>query len=712
MTNRKNKYYNENMVIIYFLDGLLFGGVGLATFLQIRRGGEFSLAKHLPWLAAFGFIAAISAWVDMFLVSETSPDTTHVLVFMGLIFQPISGVLLLIFGWQILTRLTPLPSWGIFVPGILIVPIAYAITFAATTFVTPSPIKIPIDIWSRYLLYLPGSMLAGIGFLRLWRDQKKAGLYDISRLMLGAGLAFIFEAFIVGLVVPAAPYGPSSYYNYDRTLINAFTGEKPGSQAVFGLNAWLDYDSVLAVTGLPIQIWRLISAAIVVYFIVRSLDVFEAIRKRQLAQLEMQRDQAEHAILVSQITARETAESWSDALVNISRHIVDMDNMDQILLYILENTRILLKSNYIAIALFNDKTELLETKYLANRFISRIVDPPFSNVHPAIIKAFHARQSLRINEFSSIENIESLCPFETFQPQKVMIIPISLDASPIGVMWIARESLSDYSDTDLIWLECMADQVVIAVKHGLMTAQLQSLSVVQERGRIAREMHDGLAQVLGYLNVQVQTLEAFRRKENWSRLDQEMQKMRQAIQQAQADVRENILSLRTTLANEGGLIQAIMEYLDEFGIQTGIEVSFDNQAGEDLGLSSIAEVQLVCILQESLTNVRKHAHAKKVSLKIRRHQQGGESAIRMSVDDDGIGFIPQLNKRNFGLQTMRERAQSVNGFLVVSSNPVKGSRVDCILPCVTHEQIPDNTYPSTRKSSEILIHPSLEDHRS
>jgi uncharacterized membrane protein len=117
-----------------------------------------------------------------------------------------------------LNNLDPLPAWSIFIPGILIVPFAFVITYAATTFITPSPIEIPIEIWTRYLLYLPGSLLAGAGFLRLWYAQRKLALYDVSNLMLGAGLAFLFEAVMVGLIVPAAPYGPASYYNYDLSL--------------------------------------------------------------------------------------------------------------------------------------------------------------------------------------------------------------------------------------------------------------------------------------------------------------------------------------------------------------------------------------------------------------------------------------------------------------------------------------------------------------
>jgi nitrate/nitrite-specific signal transduction histidine kinase len=240
----------------------------------------------------------------------------------------------------------------------------------------------------------------------------------------------------------------------------------------------------------------------------------------------------------------------------------------------------------------------------------------------------------------------------------------------------------------VIWLESMADQVAIAIQHGLMTSQLQSLSIVEERGRIAREMHDGLAQVLGYLNLQVQTLGSLLNQGKTEKLQAELLQMRQAIQTAHADVRENILSLRTTLAQEKGLEAAVREYLTEFDIQTGIETTFSYQVDGDLNLSSVAEVQLVCILQEALTNVRKHARADRVDVLIGRGRQAGVDVIHMQIVDNGIGFGAAGSGRHFGLQTMHERAESVHGALLVQSTPGMGTTIECRLPCLQEERLP------------------------
>src|SRR5690606_5034148 len=116
-------------------------------------------------------------------------------------------------------------------------------------------------------------------------------------------------------------------------------------------------------------------------------------------------------------------------------------------------------------------------------------------------------------------------------------------------------------------------------------------------------------------------------------------------------VRENILSLRTTLGDEKGLVPAIAEYLEEFGIQTHITTHFSARLGTDVQLSSVAEVQLVCILQEALTNVRKHARAAHVSVSLTQVGDAEAGEVVLCVQDDGVGLDASRSKRSFGLQT-------------------------------------------------------------
>ena len=685
------------MIIVYFFYGLAFGGLGLAAYLQLHRGGEFPLRKLLPWLAAFGVCAAAAGWVEMFMLSENDPEVVQILVLLRAVLQPLSGLMLLIFGWGVFARLQPLPSWSIFVPGILIVPFAYVITYALSTFATPSPIEIPIDIWSRYLLYLPGSILAGLGFLRLWNIQRRQGDQVAANLMLGAGLAFLFEAFVMGLVVPAAPYGPASYYNYDRVAHNAFSPESLQVAQPYWMTAWLDYQRVLEETGQPIQFWRMLSTFAVTGFVVRGLNVFEAIQKREVQSLQDERDRAQEESFNQQISARQTAESWSDALVRISSLIAELEDVDRILLYIVDSAVKLLNADYMGLALVNDNPPELNIKYAASRSRSELIEVSIPVENPVIQRVIESQTRYRSTAEEAPEEQRSAGTFPQGPAGSIVAVPLALDSRPIGVLWAARVEPQVFSETDLIWLDCLADQVVIAIKHGLMTSQLQSLSITEERSRIAREMHDGLAQVLGYMNLQVQTLEAFLQQGKLDKLQVKLEEMHQAVQTATADVRENILSLRTTLANEKGVIPAIEEYLDEFGIQTEIATYFDNQVGSEMNLASLSEVQLVCILQEALANVRKHARAKNVWVRVSTLSEEDSESIVLWVEDDGIGFVPARQARSFGLQTMGERAKSVGGGLSIHSNPGKGTRIACHFPCLRSKRLQSSLLLETDK---------------
>ncbi|HET9904978.1 MAG TPA: hypothetical protein VFQ23_00005, partial [Anaerolineales bacterium] len=427
------------ILLLYFLYGLAFEGLGLAAYLQLRREGDFPLKKELPWLAAFGFVGGAAGWVDMFLNSGSLNEIAGVLSILRVIAHLLTGLLLLRFGWGMLNNLDPLPAWTIFIPGILIVPIAFIITYAATTFITPSPIEIPIEIWTRYLLYLPGSLLAGVGFLRQWHAQRKLALYDVSNLMLGAGLAFLFEAVMVGLIVPAAPYGPASYYNYDRVIHNAFIGENLEVTHPYGLIPWLDYRSVLNTTGLPIEIWRLLSAVIVTFFMVKALDVFEAIRKRQILALQQERDRAQRGAIEAQIIARQTAENWTNALVNISRRIAELEHVDDILAYIVDHIHQLLKTNFVGVAIFNPENASLELKCFSNDGRAQLVSTPSVKVtNPLLWNVVQKSASYRAQGEEQPEIFEGVCFFMEETAKTVVTVPLKLENTTIGVLWIAR----------------------------------------------------------------------------------------------------------------------------------------------------------------------------------------------------------------------------------------------------------------------------------
>jgi signal transduction histidine kinase len=263
------------------------------------------------------------------------------------------------------------------------------------------------------------------------------------------------------------------------------------------------------------------------------------------------------------------------------------------------------------------------------------------------------------------------------------VAPLQFDGNVVGGMWIGYFGQPRLAPGQMQGLGYLADQVIIALQQATMAAQLQSAATVEERTRIAREMHDGLSQILGYLGLQVQTIESFVSQGDQERALAELKRTRANVKAAHADVRDNILSLRTTLSGQTGLVRALAEYIRGFGLQTGLDVQLVDETDGEPGLSPLAEVQLVRVIQEALTNVRKHAVAQRVAVRL----WVDDGHFWASVSDDGLGFSSDEpgNGSSFGLETMGERMEAVNGCLQIRSAPGQGTDVRLCVPQLTSE---------------------------
>jgi len=211
--------------------------------------------------------------------------------------------------------------------------------------------------------------------------------------------------------------------------------------------------------------------------------------------------------------------------------------------------------------------------------------------------------------------------------------------------------------------------------------QQRALAVLEERERLARELHDSLGQVLGYVNVQAQAVRELLSSGQMATADSHLARLAAVVQDAHTDIRESILSLRVAIPPEQGFLPALEQYLrrfeQDYGICTEL-VQPDELA--DGAIEPTVEVQLLRIIQEALTNVRKHADAGCVRVIFTVHADQAE----VVVEDDGRGFdlvqFPADDERKLGLRLMRERAEGVGGSLQVYSAPGQGTKVIVWVP--------------------------------
>jgi nitrate/nitrite-specific signal transduction histidine kinase len=267
----------------------------------------------------------------------------------------------------------------------------------------------------------------------------------------------------------------------------------------------------------------------------------------------------------------------------------------------------------------------------------------------------------------------------------LVAVPILSAGRVLGNLYVSeKRGAAEFSDEDEETLVRFATQAGLAIDNARLHRRVRDVAIVEERERIAREMHDSLAQVLGYVNTKAQAVQELLKRGQTERASVQVAQLGEAARAAYADVREGILALRTSLGGGRGFLEALTEFLERWTEQSEVQALLEvRPPGASLdALPPAAELQLLRIVQEALANVRKHATANRVEVRI----TPTPTEIETVIDDDGSGFVVGQARPggdqlpHFGLSTMRERAESVGGTLDIVSAPGEGTRVTVRMP--------------------------------
>ncbi|MFN8630582.1 MAG: GAF domain-containing sensor histidine kinase [Chloroflexota bacterium] len=246
-------------------------------------------------------------------------------------------------------------------------------------------------------------------------------------------------------------------------------------------------------------------------------------------------------------------------------------------------------------------------------------------------------------------------------------------------------------------LGALADMASIAVRTARLHEAEEQWTIHPERDRIARELHDSLAQVLGVIHLQLRALETRAKDEATSSMADELGEIADTADEAYRDVREAILGLRETVREDDGLEGSLREYLRKYNRQTGIVTKLACEGDTRRALTPRAEVQLLRVVQEALTNTRKHSRAKHVSVRI---DCTGQVAT-LTIEDDGVGFDPSTASRSmeggFGLASMRERVEQVGGRIALHTAPNEGTTIVVELDAEDTRGTPSAEAPGTAR---------------
>ncbi|PKO61580.1 MAG: histidine kinase [Betaproteobacteria bacterium HGW-Betaproteobacteria-18] len=276
--------------------------------------------------------------------------------------------------------------------------------------------------------------------------------------------------------------------------------------------------------------------------------------------------------------------------------------------------------------------------------------------------------------------------------ETVITLPVRLHQHLMGEVDLFFHARISPTPAERSLLEALGSHLASGMENLRLNALEREAAVSQERHLLARELHDSIAQSLAFLKIQVQLMRDAIKTSNQTEIAKILEEIDEGVRESYGDVRELLLHFRTR-TNIEDIEPALATTLQKFEHQSGIKTTLTMQ-GQGLPLAPDVQIQVLHIIQEALSNVRKHARASQAWLDVQQ-----QPTWRFEVRDDGIGFNPdadQFDETHVGLRIMTERAQRINASIEVFSTPLRGSSVVLTLPPPSP---PSTSSPARNESS-------------
>lgn len=262
-----------------------------------------------------------------------------------------------------------------------------------------------------------------------------------------------------------------------------------------------------------------------------------------------------------------------------------------------------------------------------------------------------------------------------------VIFPIWHNNNEIGmvVLYFTNPRTSSEHEKQTHYLiKTLVQQLAISVENQHLTLKEKQLAILEERNMIAQGLHDSIAQSLSFLNLQAQMLEKAIDHKDYNRIKQNLSFIQKGIQESYEDVRELLLNFRTKINHTENFEEVIQKVLKRFKSQTKIAIEAEN-LNQQFFLTQQQQLQVVFILQEALSNIRKHSlctHAKVTFT--------SDKNFTMRIEDNGVGFdiniIKEKKLSHVGLSIMKERTDKISGIINIQSVLQHGTTIELIIP--------------------------------
>lgn len=418
-----------------------------------------------------------------------------------------------------------------------------------------------------------------------------------------------------------------------------------------------------------------------------------AVRVARRQELVLQREADLTRCLQARTREAEQQTARLTALNETAHCLSSLLRLDEVLLQGAERVKRVLGVDAVHIRLIDEETRLLKIETAVGAPASFITDEPLVGVGECICgQVVGSAQPILVHDLCADPRVTRLtCQQHGYCT--VASVPLRSQNRALGVLTVqsSHKQLDDPLDMEL--LIALGNQLGVAVENAQLYSEMEKqveqlarrvehMVIVQERERISREIHDGLAQALALLNLRVGMAQSLLAAGQTEQVRKELDEAAHVIDTANRDVREAITALRMTAPKGVDFVPMLREFVLDFGVRNGIQTEFTAIDGTStVMLAPLVEVQLMRIIQEALTNVRKHARAQHAWVTLDKQGQ----RLRVTIQDDGQGFdmdavLSGQNRKSFGMTTMHERAEAIGGSLDIGTLLGAGTRVSVVVP--------------------------------
>jgi len=363
-------------------------------------------------------------------------------------------------------------------------------------------------------------------------------------------------------------------------------------------------------------------------------------------------------------------------IAEVGKQITSIMDIDELLNQIVQLIQTTFDYDHVAIAMIEDNFAVYRVG------AGRLWDDPGFNFNPSHLKIGSEGITGRVAATGKLIYLPDVREDPDYVELKgsstlsEVTVPVMVKGEVIGVLDAQSERVNAFDESDLVVLQSLADQAAVAIENAQLYKQAQQLAVIEERNRLARELHDSVTQALYGITLHAEA--AFRQLNVGQEelANEQLSELRNTAQEALREMRLLIFELRPSIVELQGLVPALQARLEAVEERAGMTVELN--LDEDLNLSDKIQDGLYRIAQEALNNALKHAKANNIILNL----SGTQKKVTLEIMDDGVGFIPddEIEGGGLGLDGIIERAELLNGELTIDSWPEKGTTIRVEVP--------------------------------